>query len=336
FYLKLSPRFMVLAVTLSAFPVASSVSSRLMASRGGAFVFRFLLAWRICPPGVDVVGAGGAERGTTCPLTGGAVWGRRRVGVTGVQTCAFRFFETESIHLLYPLALWINDGLMAIFFLLVGLEIKREVVGGALATPRQAALPILCAIGGAVIPAGIYVLFNQGQDTLGGWGIPMATDIAFALAIFSMLGDKVPVSLKIFLSALAIIDDLIDILVIAFFYSAELSGIYLLYAGGILLMLFAFNRMGIRSLVFYLVPGVFIWNIIPHSGIHATIARVLAALAISFPPKQRHHSPLLYLEHALVNPVNFVSVPIFALAKMNIRIEEAMIAGRTAPLGIGI
>ena len=245
-------------------------------------------------------------------------------------------FETESIHLLYPLALWINDGLMAIFFLLVGLEIKREVVGGALATPRQAALPILCAIGGAVIPAGIYVLFNQGQDTLGGWGIPMATDIAFALAIFSMLGDKVPVSLKIFLAALAIIDDLIAILVIAFFYSAELSTVYLLYAAGVWLLLFVFNKMGIRSLVFYLVPGVFIWYFIHHSGIHATIAGVLVAMAIPFSSKEGNNSPLLKLEHALVNPVNFVIVPIFALANTNIRFEEAMIAGLTAPLGIGI
>jgi len=245
-------------------------------------------------------------------------------------------FETDSIHLLYPLALWINDGLMAIFFLLVGLEIKREVVGGALATPRQAALPILCAIGGAIIPAGIYLVLNQGQATVGGWGIPMATDIAFALAIFSMLGDKVPLSLKIFLAALAIIDDLIAILVIAFFYSAELSTIYLLYAAGVWLLLFAFNKLGIRSLVFYLVPGVFIWYFIHHSGIHATIAGVLVAMAIPFSPKEGNHSPLLRLEHALVNPVNFVIVPIFALANTNIRFEEAMIAGLTAPLGIGI
>lgn len=245
-------------------------------------------------------------------------------------------FETDSIHLLYPLALWINDGLMAIFFLLVGLEIKREVVGGALATPRQAALPILCAIGGAVIPAGIYAVLNQGQATIGGWGIPMATDIAFALAIFSMLGDKVPVSLKIFLAALAIIDDLIAILVIAFFYSAELSTVYLLYAAGVWLLLFVFNKMGIRSLVFYLVPGVFIWYFIHHSGIHATIAGVLVAMAIPFSPKEGNHSPLLRLEHALVNPVNFLIVPIFALANTNIRFEEAMIAGLTAPLGIGI
>jgi len=245
-------------------------------------------------------------------------------------------FETDGIHLLYPVALWINDGLMAIFFLLVGLEIKREVVGGALATPRQAALPILCAIGGAIIPAGIYAVFNQGQATIGGWGIPMATDIAFALAIFSMLGDRVPLSLKIFLAALAIIDDLIAILVIAIFYSAELSTGYLLYAAGVWALLFVFNRMGIRSLVFYLVPGVFIWYFIHHSGIHATIAGVLVAIAIPFSPKEGNHSPLLRLEHALINPVNFIIVPIFALANTNIRFEEAMIAGLTAPLGIGI
>lgn len=245
-------------------------------------------------------------------------------------------FETDAVHLLYPVALWINDGLMAIFFLLVGLEIKREVVGGALSTPRQAALPILCAVGGAIIPAGIYLIANQGGDTIGGWGIPMATDIAFALAIFSMLGDKVPVSLKIFLAALAIIDDLIAILVIAIFYSSELSAVYLLYAGGVLLLLLFFNRMGIRSLAFYLIPGIFIWYFIHHSGIHATIAGVLVAVAIPFSAKEGHSSPLLKLEHALVNPVNFIIVPIFALANTNIRFEEAMIAGLTAPLGIGI
>src|SRR5690606_39791610 len=131
-------------------------------------------------------------------------------------------------------------------------------------------------------------------------------------------------------------DDVIAILVIAVFYSAELSAIYLLYAAGVWLLLFVFNKMGIRSLVFYLVPGVFIWYFIHHSGIHATIAGVLVAIAIPFSAKEGNSSPLLKLEHALVNPVNFIIVPIFALANTNIRFEEAMIAGLTAPLGIGI
>src|SRR5690606_27767079 len=136
-------------------------------------------------------------------------------------------FENASIQLRYSVDLWINDGLMAIFFLLVGLEIKRELVNGELSSPRQAALPILCAFGGAIVPAGIYLAINAGAETASGWGIPMATDIAFALAVLAMLGKRVPTSLKIFLAALAIVDDLIAILVIALFYSSELHTAYL-------------------------------------------------------------------------------------------------------------
>src|SRR5690606_1126235 len=194
-------------------------------------------------------------------------------------------------------AAWINDGLMAVFFLLVGLEIKRELVEGELASPRQAALPILAAIGGALVPALIYTSFNAGTETHHGWGIPMATDIAFALAVISMLGKSVPVSLKIFLAALAIVDDLLAILVIAVFYSTELHVTYLLYAGAILLLLVAFNRLGLKNLWFYIVPGVFIWYFIHHSGIHATIAGVLVAMTI--PTNDTDiESPLEKLEHA--------------------------------------
>ncbi|MGO1244627.1 MAG: Na+/H+ antiporter NhaA [Sphingobacterium sp.] len=245
-------------------------------------------------------------------------------------------FESDAIHLKYPVALWVNDGLMAVFFLLVGLEIKKEVVNGGLSTPRRAALPILSAIGGAVIPALIYFVANQGIDTISGWGIPMATDIAFALAILSLLGNKVPISLKIFLAALAIMDDLIAILVIAIFYSAELHTIYLAYAGGIFVLLLALNKLGVRSLVFYLIPGIFMWYFIHHSGIHATVAGVLTAITIPLTVKNGHASPLRTLEHALVNPVNFMIVPIFALANTNIRFESGMLAGLISPLGIGI
>lgn len=245
-------------------------------------------------------------------------------------------YESPNIHLKYPVSLWVNDGLMAIFFLLVGLEIKREVLNGGLSTPRQAALPILCAFGGAIVPALIYVIVNQGADTASGWGIPMATDIAFALAILAALEKKVPVSLKIFLAALAIVDDLIAIMVIAIFYSTELHTIYLAYAGGILVLLYAFNRMGVRSLVFYLIPGVFIWYFIHHSGIHATVAGVLTAMTIPATAKGTSESPLLKLEHALVNPVNFIIVPIFAFANTNIRFEASMLDGLISPLGIGI
>src|SRR5690606_3344365 len=232
-------------------------------------------------------------------------------------------------------ALWINDGLMAIFFLLVGLEIKRELVEGELASPKKAALPILCAIGGAVIPATIYLYFNSGTDTAHGWGIPMATDIAFALAVITALGKRVPLSLKIFLAALAIVDDLLAILVIALFYSAELDVMSLAYGGAVFLLLIAFNRFGVKNIAFYLIPGVFMWYFIHHSGIHATVAGVLTALTLPTTPGAEE-SPLERLEHALVKPVNFIIIPIFALANTNIRFEDGMVDGLFSNLGMGI
>lgn len=244
-------------------------------------------------------------------------------------------FNTDSIHLKYSVVLWINDGLMAIFFLLVGLEIKRELVEGELASPKKAALPIICAIGGALIPAGIYTFLNAGTPTASGWGIPMATDIAFALAVITMLGKRVPASLKIFLAALAIVDDLLAILVIALFYSAELNFIYLAYAGALLIMLVLFNRFGVKNIAFYLIPGMFIWYFTHHSGIHATIAGVLTALTLPTTPDSTE-SPLEKLEHALVKPVNFLIIPIFALANTNIRIEDGMVEGLFSSLGMGI
>lgn len=245
-------------------------------------------------------------------------------------------FENASIQLRYSVDLWINDGLMAIFFLLVGLEIKRELVNGELSSPRQAALPILCAFGGAIVPAGIYLAINAGAETASGWGIPMATDIAFALAVLAMLGKRVPTSLKIFLAALAIVDDLIAILVIALFYSSELHTAYLGYAAALLVLLIVFNRMGVRSLAFYLIPGLFIWYFVHHSGIHATIAGVLTAMTIPVTTKKENDSPLLRLEHALIVPVNFLIVPLFALANTAIRFEEGMLEGLISPLGLGI
>ena len=244
-------------------------------------------------------------------------------------------FENNAVHLRYPIALWINDGLMAIFFLLVGLEIKREVVEGELSSPKKAILPIICAIGGAIVPALIYSLFNSGSPTAGGWGIPMATDIAFALAVLSLLSDKVPISLKIFLAALAIVDDLLAILVIALFYSSELHFMNLIYAGAILGLLFLFNRLGVKNLAFYLIPGVLIWYFVHHSGIHATIAGVLVALTLPTTADEKE-SPLEKLEHALTKPVSFLIIPIFALANTNIRIEDGMVEGLFTGLGMGI
>lgn len=244
-------------------------------------------------------------------------------------------FETDVIHLRYSLALWINDGLMAIFFLLVGLEIKREVVEGELSSPKKAILPIICAIGGAIVPALIYTFFNGGKPTMHGWGIPMATDIAFALAILALLSDKVPVSLKIFLAALAIVDDLLAILVIAVFYSSELHYMNLVYAALILGILLLFNRFGVKNLAFYLIPGVFIWYFVHHSGIHATIAGVLTAMTLPTTVDDAE-SPLEKLEHRLTIPVNFLIIPIFALANTNIRFEDGMVEGLFTGLGMGI
>ncbi|RAU82907.1 Na+/H+ antiporter NhaA [Pontibacter arcticus] len=244
-------------------------------------------------------------------------------------------YESDFLQLRYSVLLWINDGLMAIFFLLVGLEIKRELVEGELSSFKQAALPVFAAIGGMLVPALVYVLFNQGTPTAGGWGIPMATDIAFAIAVISLLGKKVPLSLKIFLTALAIVDDLGAILVIAFFYSAELHLNYLLYAGGVFAFLILLNRLGVKQIWAYLIPGVFIWYFIHHSGIHATIAGVLTALTLPTTPDEKE-SPLEKLEHMLTKPVNFLIMPIFALANTNIRFEAGMVDGLTSSLGLGI
>lgn len=244
-------------------------------------------------------------------------------------------FSTENLHLDYSLSMWINDGLMAIFFLLVGLEIKREMLEGELSNPRKAAMPIMAALGGMLLPAAIYTFFNQGYETAHGWGIPMATDIAFALGVISLLGKHVPASLKVFLAALAIADDLGAIIVIAVFYTNELHWMELLYSGSILLVLILMNRMGVKKLVFYIIPGIFLWYLVHHSGIHATIAGVLLALTIPTNPV-KETSPLEKLEHIIVRPVNFLIMPIFALANTNIRFEQGMVDGLFSPLGAGI
>ena len=244
-------------------------------------------------------------------------------------------FSSSAIVLEYSVSLWINDGLMAIFFLLVGLEIKREIIEGELSSPQKAAMPIFAALGGMIVPAIIYALMNSGTPTIHGWGIPMATDIAFALGVISLLGKRVPSSLKIFLAALAIADDLGAILVIAIFYTNELHWMQLLYSAGILIALIALNRFGIKKLIYYIIPGFFLWYFVHHSGIHATIAGVLIALTIPT-NTVKEESPLEKLEHLLVRPVNFLIMPIFALANTNIRFENKMIDGLSSPLGLGI
>ncbi len=244
-------------------------------------------------------------------------------------------FSSSAIALEYSVSLWINDGLMAIFFLLVGLEIKREIIEGELSSPQKAAMPIFAALGGMIVPASIYSLINSNTPTIHGWGIPMATDIAFALGVISLLGKRVPSSLKIFLAALAIADDLGAIFVIAIFYTNELHWMQLLYSAGIFIVLIILNRFGVKKLIYYIIPGIFLWYFVHHSGIHATIAGVLLALTIPT-NTVKDESPLEKLEHLLVRPVNFLIMPIFALANTNIRFENNMIDGLSSPLGLGI
>ena len=243
---------------------------------------------------------------------------------------------TEVFHLNYPISIWINDGLMAIFFLLVGLEIKREIVEGELSSFSNASLPIVAAVGGMLVPALIFFLFNQGTDFAKGWAIPMATDIAFSLAIISMLGKRVPISLKIFLAALAIVDDLGAIVVIAIFYTDQIHWDYLGLSALMVAILIILNRLNFTKHIFYLIPGVFLWYFMHHSGIHATIAGVLLAFAIPTNVSTTEISPLEKLEQKLHLPVNFIIMPIFALANTNIAFKNGMVDGLFSNFGYGI
>lgn len=229
----------------------------------------------------------------------------------------------------------VNDGLMAIFFLLAGLEIKREIVEGQLSGIKRATLPVLCAIGGMVFPAFIYAIINKDTDTSAGWGIPMATDIAFAVAILSALKKFVPHTLRVFLTALAIVDDLGAIVVIAIFYTHGLHASYLYSAACVFIVMLIFNYFQLKNVWFYLVPGVLLWYFIHHSGVHATVAGVLTAFAI--PVRTRSgFSPVEVLEHKLSDPVNLLILPIFALANTNITYTDGMAEALISPIGLGI
>ncbi|UZT97853.1 Na+/H+ antiporter NhaA [Chryseobacterium fluminis] len=243
---------------------------------------------------------------------------------------------TDLFHLTYPVSIWINDGLMAVFFLLVGLEIKREMVEGELSSFRNASLPIFAAIGGMLVPAVIFTVFNHGTGYENGWGIPMATDIAFSLAIISMLGKKVPNSIKIFLAALAIVDDLGAILVIAIFYTEQIHWTYLFLSLGVTGLLFILNFLKVTKIIFYIIPGLFLWYFLHHSGIHATIAGVLLAFSIPTNASHVEISTLEKLEHQLHFPVSFLIMPLFALTNTNITFNSSMIDGLTSTLGLGI
>lgn len=216
---------------------------------------------------------------------------------------------------------WINDGLMTIFFLLIGLELEREIYAGELSNVRNALLPISGALGGMILPAGLFLLLNFGTDTQSGAGIPMATDIAFALGILSLLGNRVPTSLKIFLTALAVIDDLGAILIIAIFYTGDLNWMNLGIALSIFGVLLILNRMKVHNLIPYLIGGVFMWYFMLNSGVHATITGVLLAFAIPFSSGSKK-SPSIILQHFLHQPVAFFILPVFALANTAILINS--------------
>ena len=243
---------------------------------------------------------------------------------------------TEIFQLNYPLSIWINDGLMAIFFLLVGLEIKREIIEGELSSVKSASLPIVAAIGGMLVPALIFYAFNYGTAYEKGWAIPMATDIAFSLAIISMLGRKVPLSLKIFLAALAIVDDLGAIVVIALFYTDQIHWNYLALSGLMVAILMILNFLNFKKHVFYVIPGIILWYFMHHSGIHATIAGVLLAFTIPTNLSTTELSPLEKLEQKLHLPVNFLIMPLFALANTNITFKAGMVDGLFSNFGYGI
>lgn len=243
-----------------------------------------------------------------------------------------------DLQLAKPLLLWINDGLMAVFFFLVGLEVKREVLTGQLSKPEQIVLPGLAAFGGMVVPAVIYLFFTYGDSTaMRGWAIPTATDIAFALGILSLLGSRVPVSLKLFLMTLAIIDDLGAILIIALFYTAELSLESLVIASIAVATLIALNRFGVMRLAAYILVGIVLWVSVLKSGVHATLAGVVLAFAIPLENRdQPEFSPLKTLERALHPWVVFMILPLFAYANAGVSLGGVSTEDMAEPVPLGI
>jgi len=237
-----------------------------------------------------------------------------------------------------PLLLWINDGLMAIFFFLVGLEIKREVLEGELSSMDKASLPIFAAIGGVVFPALVFLYFNYSDPIfVQGWAIPAATDIAFALGILALVGSRAPVSLKILLLAVAIIDDLVAIIIIALFYTQDLSLVALAYGGLGVLGLIILNRIGTMRITPYALIGLFIWACVLKSGVHATLAGVVTALAIPLRAKDPNNSsPLHRAEHGLHIWVAFLILPLFAFANAGVSLAGITLSDLLAPLPLGI
>ena len=247
------------------------------------------------------------------------------------------FFGFNNFGLKLSVLHWINDVLMAIFFFFVTLEIKREFIQGELSNIKQAMLPIIAAVGGMLVPALIYVYINYGNtETLNGWAIPSATDIAFSLGILSLLGSRVPISLKVFLTALAIIDDLGAIVIIAFFYSGDLSIFYLTMMLLSFIVLLVINKSGFKIFFPYLLIGIILWHFTHESGIHATIAGVLLACTIPHRKKEKDFSLLIKIEHAISPYVAFGIMPLFAFANAGVSLEGISFSSLLLPVPLGI
>ena len=247
------------------------------------------------------------------------------------------YVGVDEFRIAKPLILWVNDGLMAVFFFLVGLEVKREILDGQLATWNQAALPVYAAIGGMALPAAIFVAINWGTpENLDGWAIPAATDIAFALGLLALLGTRAPVALKVLLLAIAIIDDIGAIVIIALFYTANLSIPALIGAAVAVVALFLVNRSGSMRTGVYVLIGVALWVFVLKSGVHATLAGVLTALAIPLTDRDGGKGPLVHLEHLLHPYVAFLILPVFAFANAGVSLVGIGPEVALAPLPLGI
>ena len=249
----------------------------------------------------------------------------------------YLFIGFNEIGLKLSILHWINDALMAIFFFFVTLEIKREFLQGELSNFKQALLPIIAAIGGMVVPALFYVIINFGDpETLNGWAIPSATDIAFSLGVLSLLGKRVPISLKVFLTALAIIDDLGAILIIAIFYSGDLNIVYISLMSIAFILLLLINKFNIKKFLPYLIVGLALWDFTHNSGIHATIAGVLLAMTIPHRKKEKDFSLLLKIEHAISPYVAFGIMPLFAFANAGVSLEGLSFSSLMDKVPLGI
>ena len=250
---------------------------------------------------------------------------------------SYLFIGINNIGLKMSLHHWINDALMAVFFFFVTLEIKREFILGELSSPKQALLPIIAAIGGMLVPALIYIYINFGNgDTINGWAIPSATDIAFSLGVLSLLGSRVPISLKVFLTALAIIDDLGAIIIIAFFYTGDLSIQYLSLLLLTFIALLILNKSGVKKFLPYLILGLILWFFTYQSGVHATISGVLLATVIPHRKKNEEYSLLTKIEHNISSYVAFGIMPLFALANAGVSLDGINLESLLSPVPLGI